>query len=157
MTGGTGGAGAGFLKALGGGVAGAILGAIVYYTVRAATGYEIGIIAIAVGWLAGKGVSWGSRRRGGPRYQALAIVLTYLGIASTHVPAVLDGLRRAPQASDPGPHGVVGSIGLAGAVLARPVLAGAENVIGLIIIGIGIYEAWKINRTRTPGPTSEPA
>jgi hypothetical protein len=135
VTGGTGGAGAGFPKALGGGLAGAILGVIVYYIVRAATGYEIGIIAIAVGWLAGKGVSWGSGRRGGPRYQALAIGLTYLGIVATHVPAV----------------------GFAAAVLARPLLAGAENVVGLIIIGIGLYEAWKINRTRTPDPTREPA
>jgi hypothetical protein len=130
VTRGTAGAGARFLNALGGGVAGAILGAIVYYIVRAATGYEIGIIAIAVGWLAGKGVRWGSGGRGGPRYQALAIVLTYLGIASTQVPAV----------------------GLSGAMLARPV-----NVVGLVIIAIGLYAAWKINRTRTPGPTREPA
>jgi hypothetical protein len=29
---------------------------------------------------------------------------------------------------------------------AAPFLAGFENIIGLIIIGIGLYEAWKINR-----------
>lgn len=33
-----------------------------------------------------------------------------------------------------------------GLVLALPFLAGVENVIGLIIIGIGLYEAWKFNR-----------
>lgn len=148
-----GGAGAPFLKALGGGVAGAIVGAGVYYAVRALTGYEIGIIAIAFGWLVGKGVSRGSGGRGGPRYQALAIVLTYLGTASTHVPAVLEELRKAPDASEPVRQGFAGAIGFAGLVLARPVLAGAENVIGLIILAIGLYEAWKINKTRTPVTT----
>ena len=35
---------------------------------------------------------------------------------------------------------------VASLVLAIPFLAGAENIIGLIIIGIGLYEAWKFNR-----------
>jgi hypothetical protein len=30
--------------------------------------------------------------------------------------------------------------------LALPFLAGAENVMGLVIIAIGLYEAWKVNR-----------
>lgn len=30
--------------------------------------------------------------------------------------------------------------------MAAPFLAGFENIIGLIIIGIGLYEAWKINK-----------
>ena len=31
-------------------------------------------------------------------------------------------------------------------VCAAPFLAGIQNVIGIIIIGIGMYEAWKLNR-----------
>ncbi len=34
-------------------------------------------------------------------------------------------------------------------VCVAPFLAGFENIMGLIIIGIGLYEAWKLNR-RTP-------
>ncbi len=49
---------AGFVKAALGGVAGGIAGALLYYLVLALTGYEIGIIAIAVGFLVGKGVRW---------------------------------------------------------------------------------------------------
>ena len=30
--------------------------------------------------------------------------------------------------------------------LALPFLAGFENIMGLVIIGIGLYEAWKVNR-----------
>jgi hypothetical protein len=29
---------------------------------------------------------------------------------------------------------------------AAPFLAGIQNVIGVVIIGIGLYEAWKLNR-----------
>jgi hypothetical protein len=33
--------------------------------------------------------------------------------------------------------------------MAAPFLAGFENFIGLIIIGIGLYEAWKLNKRTT--------
>ena len=59
---------AGFVKAALGGVAGGIAGALLYYLVLALTGYEIGIIAIAVGFLVGKGVRWGTGNRGGRLY-----------------------------------------------------------------------------------------
>jgi hypothetical protein len=29
---------------------------------------------------------------------------------------------------------------------AAPFLAGFQNIIGIVIIGIGLYEAWKLNR-----------
>lgn len=41
---------------------------------------------------------------------------------------------------------VLGVALLAGVVLAAPFLAGFQNVIGWIILGIGLYEAWKLNR-----------
>ena len=31
-------------------------------------------------------------------------------------------------------------------VMASPFLAGFENIIGILIIGVALYEAWKINR-----------
>jgi hypothetical protein len=33
-----------------------------------------------------------------------------------------------------------------GLAFAAPFLAGAKNIIGILIIGIALYEAWKINR-----------
>jgi hypothetical protein len=45
-------------------------------------------------------------------------------------------------------------------ILALPFLGGFANILGLVIIGIGVYEAWKINR-RVPlviaGPFPAPA
>jgi hypothetical protein len=58
-----------FLRALVGGLGGAVLGAGIYYAVLAITNYEIGLIAIAVGFLVGGAVRWGCCGRGGWLYQ----------------------------------------------------------------------------------------
>ena len=75
-----------FLRALAGGLGAAVLGAGIYYAVLAITNYEIGLIAIVVGFLVGGTVRWGSYHRGGWAYQALAMTLTYVAIVSTYVP-----------------------------------------------------------------------
>jgi hypothetical protein len=57
--------------------------------------------------------------------------------------------ETAPGAAEPppdAPQALVALVIFTGLVLALPFLAGAENIIGLIIIGIGLYEAWKFNR-----------
>jgi hypothetical protein len=80
-----------------GGALGAIAGAagsFVYFAVGYLTGYEFGLLAILVGWLVGTGVRRGSGGRGGFAYQALAVVLTYVAIASTSIPAIVTGLRE---------------------------------------------------------------
>jgi hypothetical protein len=166
------------VRAIGAGLLAAVLGALLYYGVAALTGYEFGLIAIVVGFGVGSAVRWGSNGRGGWAYQTLAIGLTYLAIVATYAPAVVQGLRElepeqaasgpatagaqpvsqtadapADAAADAAPP-TAGSLILALAVLAlivcaAPFLAGLQNIIGLIIIGIGLYEAWKLNK-RTP-------
>src|SRR5438045_3014309 len=42
------------LRASAYGLGGAILGAGIYYAILAITGYELGLVAIAVGWLVGR-------------------------------------------------------------------------------------------------------
>jgi hypothetical protein len=162
----------GFVKAVAGGIAGGIAGAVLYYLVLTLTGYELGIIAIAVGFLVGRGVRWGTGGRGGALYQTLAVALTYLAIVSTYVPVVVRTLSErdakppsasapvegapaaAPAAaSTPAARPPVSLAGVAVAVvllflltLALPFLGGFANILGLVIIGIGLYEAWKINK-----------
>src|SRR5688572_8685693 len=46
--------------ALAAGLAGGVVGALLYYAVLKLTGYEIGLIAIVVGLLVGRAVRWGS-------------------------------------------------------------------------------------------------
>ena len=84
------------------GLGGAVAGAALYYAVRVATGLEIGLIAIAVGWIVGRAVQRGAQGGGGRRYQLLAVGLTYVAIASTYVPLLIQEVHR--RASDEQTH-----------------------------------------------------
>jgi hypothetical protein len=131
------------LRASVAGFGAAILGAVLWYGVRAATGYEIGLIAIAVGIGVGKAVAWGARGKGGWAYQLLALFLTYTSIVTNYVPDIAQGM--------------VGEGVQAGALVyvvaffisyAAPFLMGIQNIVGLLIIAFGLWEAWKINKRR---------
>jgi hypothetical protein len=184
-----------FFLALGAGFGAALLGSLLYYAVVALSGYEIGLIAIAVGYGVGTAVRWGSGGRGGRGYQFLAVALTYMAIVSTYIPPIIKGLsenRREgieasasevtrvesaapatatatsptpspaptptqaqtsttgptqPPARQVGPVAIVIGIAfLLALAAAAPFLAGVQNVIGLFIIAIGLWEAWKLNR-----------
>jgi hypothetical protein len=63
--------------------------------------------------------------------------------------ATTDSTTATSRNSKMGPIGVVIGIVILLAVLyATPFLAGIENLIGLLIIGFALYEAWKLNRRR---------
>ena len=164
-------------------------GTIIWFGVRQLTGYEVGLIAVVVGFMVGGAVRAGSRGRGGAFYQLLAVFITYCAIVANYVPDVFQALfedyekdRSAvvaatapasqpstqPEAtttgSAPNPAatstGDGESMGAGGAIVAliiislvafaiafvAPVLAGFENIIGLLIIGFALWEAWKINK-----------
>lgn len=158
-------------RALAAGAAAALAGSILYYAILAISGYEFGLIAIVVGMAVGKAVNWGAHGRGGWRYQTMAIALTYLAIVSSYVPVIVSEIRKQPAAveastkpgetatpaaqkpaADEAPVTAAGAIAaiaiLIGLVLALPFLSGVQNIMGVIIIGIGLYEAWKFNRKR---------
>src|SRR5207302_10569407 len=86
-----------FARALALGLLAAAGGAGLYYAVAAATGSEYAIVAIVVGLLVGSAVRKGSNRRGGWRYQALAMSLTYSAIVVTYIPQIVKAVtgRRA--------------------------------------------------------------
>jgi hypothetical protein len=162
------------LRAVAAGTMAAVFGTLVYYGVLAATGYEIGLIAIAVGYIVGLSVRSASGGRGGWAYQTLAVVLTYLSIVTSYVPMMIQELaeeREASAAEGPAEAGApqpadvavvnasatepeTATFGRKAAVViallafacVSPFVGGAQNIVGLIIIGIGLYEAWKLNR-----------
>ena len=187
-----------FGRALLFGVGAALLGTIAWYAIVKITDREFGLLAIAVGLFVGIAVKKGARGLGGWRYQALAIVLTYVSITASYVPLVIKGIveagaeksaasstgspgkapAAAPQdfagpsndstaeskaSAKPGAGSVVLAFGLVlGLAFAAPFLGGFSNIMGIVIIGIGLYEAWKINR-RVPlsgpfrfGPATPP-
>ena len=83
-----------FLRASVFGLGAAAAGSALWYAVRVITNYEIGLIAILVGLMVGGAVRAGSRHRGGPLYQALAIALTYFGICAQYVPDIVKAIRN---------------------------------------------------------------
>jgi hypothetical protein len=74
----------------------AAAGSLLYFAVVAITGFEFGIIAVAVGYIVGIAVRKGSRGRGGWAYQTLAIGFTYFAIAATYVPLVAKEIQKSP-------------------------------------------------------------
>jgi len=171
-----------FARALAAGGFAGLVGAGLYYAVLALTGYEIGLVAIVVGFLVGFGVRWGARGRGGWPYQVMAVTITYVAIVSTYVPFIFEEIQKmeateVAEAPAPGPvteatletPTVVPASGEQSAgleleeeisagqamaalalfslfVLAIPFQGGFQNILGILIIGFGLYQAWKINQ-----------
>src|SRR6187431_3334576 len=62
------------VKALLFGSGAAAVSAVVWYGITELTGYQLGIVAIAVGFAVGFAVRAGSEQRGGWAYQAIAVL-----------------------------------------------------------------------------------
>lgn len=179
-----------FAKALGLGAAAAALGAALYFGIEAVTGYELGLVAIVVGLLVGGAVRKGSDGRGGWRYQALAMFLTYSAVVATDSSLIAreltkefraraDSVRARPdsgptlagatpgaparpdsvtRAKRPAPGFLAVALGLAvllALAYAAPIMIGVSSPLHLVIAGIAVYEAWKLNKgvvLRVTGP-----
>ena len=66
------------------GAGAAIAGAIVYFAVTAITGWEIGIVAIVIGYMVGWSIRKATGGVGGRRYQILAVAFTYLAVSMAY-------------------------------------------------------------------------
>ena len=65
--------------------------------------------------------------------------------AATSPAASAEG--KAPDDEKLGAGSVLVAVGfILGLAFAAPFMGGASNIMGIIIIGIGLYEAWKTNR-----------
>ena len=171
-----------FFRAVGYGVPAAMLGSAIYYAIVALTGYEIGLVAILIGFMVGAAVRAASGPGGGRRYQLLAAGLTYCAIVTTYVPFVIEGFVEAAAAeeeaelpaevdplanestadvtaappaevtapADEDPASALAVLLAFALVFAiafvAPFLAGFENIMGILIIGFGVYQAWKMNK-----------
>jgi hypothetical protein len=78
-------------KSIGLGFLAAIAGAAVYFGVIKITNFEIGIVAILIGYMVGWAVRKGANGRGGRRFQILAVALTYWAVGLAYAPLVYEG------------------------------------------------------------------
>jgi len=151
------------VKALFLGSIAAAISAAVWYGIVKLTGYELGIVAIAVGIAVGMAVRFGSEGRGGWAYQLIAVLLTYLAIGASYVPLAMEGIREeltkessaeveGAEAEEPmNPEARELAVILGGVVfgLAYPVLQVMDGgFIGTLIVGFALFEAWRINKRR---------
>ena len=151
-------------KAIGLGTVAGIIGAAIWLGVRRATHYEIGYVALLVGFLVGAAVRMGSGNRGGVGYQILAVVLTYLAVAANYTPDAYRGLMKGyesanssaataqptgaaqPESGEPSTALKVVFVVIAFVFsLILPIKMLPANIIGVVIIAIALWEAWKIN------------
>jgi hypothetical protein len=129
------------------------------------TDYQLALITIGIAYVIAKVLRRVSGGAGGRRYQVLAVILTYLASAMGYAPAIVAGLDSSAEAPaktsgtaattpanpEPGAPGGVSVVGLVLAAgfflavtLAAPFLAAMDAPIGLLIVGFGLWEAWKL-------------
>lgn len=155
------------------GIGGAILGLGIYVGFALATGLIAGLVSLAVGYIVGRAMLFGSGGVGGRRYQLAAVLLTYIAVSLAAVPIALSQhmKQRSAQAQSqtsaatsaspkPGFAKAVGTLVLIGLVspflgLASPM----QGVIGLIILFVGMRIAWRMTAGRQLsilGPINDP-
>lgn len=145
---------------------GAALGcAVVYSIVMLATGLSMAILSLAVGYIVGKAIRKGTGGLGGRRCQVMAVALTYFAITISYAPLIARGIAEADKHQTPerkqaqekvhaqlghAPAPVVVAAGLAAMTaicLGAPLLelsGGVSGIIGLVIILVGLAQAWKM-------------
>lgn len=147
------------------GLGAGIVGAVIYYAVIAITNFEIGIVAILIGYMVGYAVRKGAGGRGGRRFQVLAVALTYFAVALAYVPIAVKAALKdrqpahaaaaaAPDAPAPPPKpsplaAIAIAIGLTVALPVIVVVGGLpSSLLSAAIIFFGMKQAW--NMTGVP-------
>jgi hypothetical protein len=141
-----------------------------YAIFTALTHWQMGLVTIGIAFVIAKVVRKASGGIGGLRFQILAVALTYLASAMgylspvvsmiyDHQPAVhhLSHTSEAvapTDAQDPAPPSggvmfvalVKLTVRLLGYALAAPLTEAFQAPVGLLIVGFGLWEAWKLTR-----------
>jgi hypothetical protein len=161
------------------GVGAAIAGCILY-AIPLALGFQIGIVALVVGYMVGKAIRHASYGTGGRAQQVLAVALTYLAISASIVPAVFFiGIKQGAAARStaknqpvkppviqpvkPMPSPGKLAAGIALLAIVSPFLqlktSPVGGLISLFILFIGLQRAWVLTARHeiiVAGPYSLP-
>jgi hypothetical protein len=138
---------AAFTAALIYGIGGAVIGLAVYSGFIIATGISIGYLALAVGWIVAKAILMGSKGVGGPRYQAIAVILTYFAISLSYVVIPYGYALMHPENGVPDiPLSELLMLGLASPILR--VINSPTHILGLVILFVGLSIAFRMTKAR---------
>jgi hypothetical protein len=135
-----------FARAVLFGLGAAIAGAALYYAVIALTGFEIGLVAIATGFMVGYAIRKATGDHGSRRYQILAAALTYFSVGLAYMPiaikGALDGKASAAASADSvAVERASGASGVAEADSSAPTGSegGAGDVSFLKVLGLFLF------------------
>ncbi|HXY23797.1 MAG TPA: hypothetical protein VEI73_04055 [Candidatus Acidoferrum sp.] len=92
---------AAFVRGLVFGIGGAILGLILYSVFGIVTGIVIGYVSLAVGFIVGKAIRFGSGGIGGRRYQIAAALLTYAAVSMAAIPMSISQAIKEKKTGPP--------------------------------------------------------
>ncbi len=141
---------------------GAALAGCVLYAIVLAMGVQIGIVALAVGWMVGKAIRHASYGVGGRPQQILAVGLTYFAISTSFLPAAFFigakqaiAAKKRAQAAAPKVLPLEPKISIGTAAAGLLVLAAVSpffelasspvgGLISLFILFIGLQRAWAL-------------
>jgi hypothetical protein len=149
-----------FFKALLLGGVAAALGAALYYGIYALTDSQLGLVAIVVGIMVGVGVRMGAGGRTSMVYRLMAVGFAYLAITSTFVPDIVESMMQpdaAEAAADVDSAAVAEPqeasaaayvVGFVIAWIAPALFVANGEIILLIILLIGLWEAWRLSAPR---------
>jgi hypothetical protein len=133
-------------KAVAFGLGAAIVGAIIYYAVIAITEFEIGIIALLIGWMVGIAIRKGADGRGGKRLQVAGAGLVYLAVGMAYLPIAIKGaMESGPGAGQAAladsiativaqPDAAVSSDSITVTPSADETAAGGNPVLGVLVL-----------------------
>ena len=116
----------------GGGVA--LACGVGYAAFVAASRIQIALVTIGIGFVVAKVVRRASGGVGGTRFQILAVALTYVASTMGYLPEIW-------RAFDVPQVGAVLRI-----ALEAPFLEATHAPLGLLIVGFGLWEAWKLTK-----------
>ena len=109
-----------------------------YAIIVMATGLELALVSIAVGFLVGRSVRRGSDGLGGRRCQFAAVLLTYLAITMSYLPLIMREMSNTGTNAS-----IVTMIIFALAFPAVELTDGISGILGIAIIAFGLLQAWK--------------
>jgi hypothetical protein len=107
---------------------------VAYALFVAATKSRWALITIGIAYVIATVIRKSTHNISGRRYQVLAVILTYAASTMGYVP-LFTGSLAALSASQ--------AVTLAGYMLAAPFLTATDSPLGLVIVGIGLWEAWR--------------
>ncbi|MBI2685528.1 MAG: hypothetical protein HYX27_04365 [Acidobacteria bacterium] len=130
-----------FLRVLGWCVLAAIGGAIIYFAFTMLTGMETSLVGIPAGLAVGQTMFYASGKRGGRRYQVLAVFLAFVAFDITYAPGMTDVALK---------DGItVPAFGFfVFMTVISPVIDAQNGFLGEFMVLAGMYLAWTLARTR---------